>query len=195
MNKNDLYTLTIESLGNEGEGIGKLDGFPLFVKDALPGDVIEVKVLKVKKTYGYGRMMKLLKPSPERIEPPCPLHRSCGGCQIQALDYGKQLEFKENKVKNNLTRIGGFQLEEAACESGKELPVIHPAMGMEEPYHYRNKAQFPIGTDKNGNIVTGFYAARSHTIIPNRNCFLGVKLNEEILNLVIEFMEENGIAP
>ena len=195
MKKNDLLTLKIEGMGNEGEGIGKADGFPLFIKDALPGDVIRAKALKVKKTYGYGRLMEIVTASPDRTEPPCPVHRSCGGCQIQVLDYGKQLEFKENKVKNNLKRIGGFQLEEAACESGKGLPVIHPVMGMEEPYHYRNKAQFPIGTDKNGNIVTGFYAARSHTIIPNRNCFLGVKLNEEILNLVIEFMEENEIAP
>ncbi|MCI8682522.1 MAG: 23S rRNA (uracil(1939)-C(5))-methyltransferase RlmD [Lachnospiraceae bacterium] len=187
--------LLIEDMGTEGEGIGKKEGVAFFVKDAVLGDLVRVNIMKMKKNYGYARLIRVLKPSPYRTEPRCPMYRQCGGCQIQALDYGKQLEFKENKVKNNLTRIGGFQLEEAACESGKGLPVIHPAMGMEEPYHYRNKAQFPIGTDKNGNIVTGFYAARSHTIIPNRNCFLGVKLNEEILNLVIEFMEENGIAP
>lgn len=165
--------LLIEDMGTEGEGIGKKEGVAFFVKDAVLGDLVRVNIMKMKKNYGYARLIRVLKPSPYRTEPRCPMYRQCGGCQIQALDYGKQLEFKENKVKNNLTRIGGFQLEEAACESGKGLPVIHPAMGMEEPYHYRNKAQFPIGTDKNGNIVTGFYAARSHTIIPNRNCFLG----------------------
>ena len=183
MNKNDLYTLTIESLGNEGEGIGKLDGFPLFVKDALPGDVIEVKVLKVKKTYGYGRMMKLLKPSPERIEPPCPLHRSCGGCQIQALSYEKQLEYKREKVKNQLIRIGGFS-----------EPEVLPVIGMERPFRYRNKAQFPFGRDREGRAVTGFYAGRTHHIVPNTDCLLGAEENEEILKIILSFMEKEGIS-
>lgn len=179
--------LLIEDMGTEGEGIGKKDGVTFFVKDAVLGDLVSAKIMKMKKNYGYARLIQIVTPSPFRTEPRCPYYRQCGGCQIQALDYKKQLEFKENKVKNNLKRIGGFSLPEAL--------VMHPIIGMDEPYHYRNKAQFPIGTDKNGKIVTGFYAARSHTIIPNRNCFLGVKINKEILDLVIEFMEENGVLP
>lgn len=183
MKKNDLLTLTIEGMGNEGEGIGKVDGFPLFVKDALPGDVIEAKVLKVKKTYGYARLMKLIKASPDRREPACPLHRACGGCQIQALSYEKQLEYKEEKVRNQLVRIGGFS-----------DPPLLPVIGMEEPFRYRNKAQFPVGRDREGRIITGFYASRTHSIIPNMDCVLGVPENQGILKIILEFMEKEGIS-
>ena len=127
--------------------------------------------------------MELLEASPDRVEPKCPYYRQCGGCQIQALSYEKQLEFKERKVRNNLERIGGFS----------EIPM-EPIVGMEEPYHYRNKAQFPVGTDKDGHIVTGFYAGRTHTIIPNRDCALGVPVNREILDLVIDFMEKYHVS-
>ena len=137
MKKNDLLTLKIEGMGNEGEGIGKADGFPLFIKDALPGDVIRAKVLKTKKTYGYGRLMEIVTPSPDRTEPPCPVHRACGGCQIQALSYEKQLEYKREKVRNQLIRIGGFS-----------DPEVLPVLGMEEPFRYRNKGQFPFGRDR-----------------------------------------------
>lgn len=184
MKKNDLLTLTIEGMGNEGEGIGKVDGFPLFVKDALPGDVIEAKVLKVKKTYGYARLMKLIKASPDRREPACPLHRACGGCQIQALSYEKQLEYKEEKVRNQLVRIGGFS-----------DPPLLPVIGMGEPFRYRNKAQFPVGRDREGRIITGFYASRTHSIIPNMDCVLGVPENQRILKIILEFMEKEGISP
>ena len=139
--------------------------------------------MKLKKTYGYARLMELLEASPDRVEPKCPYYRQCGGCQIQALSYEKQLEFKERKVRNNLERIGGFS----------EIPM-EPIVGMEEPYHYRNKAQFPVGTDKDGHIVTGFYAGRTHTIIPNRDCALGLPVNREILDLVIDFMEKYHVS-
>ena len=127
--------------------------------------------------------MELLEASADRVEPNCPYYRQCGGCQIQALSYEKQLEFKENKVRNNLERIGGFT----------KIPM-EPIVGMDEPYHYRNKAQFPVGTDKEGHIVTGFYAGRTHTIIPNRDCVLGLPVNREILDIVIDFMEKYHIS-
>lgn len=184
MKKNDLLTLKIEGMGNEGEGIGKADGFPLFIKDALPGDVIRAKALKVKKTYGYGRLMEIVTASPDRAEPPCPVHRSCGGCQIQALSYEKQLEYKREKVQNQLIRIGGFS-----------DPEVLPVLGMEEPFRYRNKAQFPFGRDREGRVVTGFYAGRTHHIVPNRDCLLGVLENEKILEILVDFMEKEGIAP
>ena len=158
--KNHIFTVTIEDIGESGEGIGKVDGFPLFVKDALPGDVAEVKITKAKKNYAFARLEKIITPSADRVEPPCPYHRQCGGCQIQALSYGKQLEFKQNKVRNNLLRIGGF---------GAELidSVMEPIIGMYEPWRYRNKAQYPMGYSKEGELITGFYAGRTHSIIAN----------------------------
>lgn len=183
MQKNDELILKIEDMGVDGAGIGKADGMTFFVKDAVIGDVVRAKVMKLKKTYGYACLMELLEASPDRVEPKCPYYRQCGGCQIQALSYEKQLEFKERKVRNNLERIGGFS----------EIPM-EPIVGMEESYHYRNKAQFPVGTDKDGHIVTGFYAGRTHTIIPNRDCALGLPVNREILDLVIDFMEKYHVS-
>ncbi len=184
MKKDDLIQIKIEDMGTDGAGIGKMDGFALFIKDAIIGDVVEAKIMKMKKNYGYARLMKILEPSPWRVEPACPVARQCGGCQIQAMAYEEQLRFKENKVKNNLKRIGGFE----------EIP-FEPICGMEHPFGYRNKAQFPIGRDKDGNIVAGFYAGRTHSIIPNRKCLLGVQENEKILDNVIAFMEAEHIAP
>ncbi len=184
--KDDILELQIQDMGVDGEGIGKVDGVTFFVKDAILGDTVLVKIMKMKKSYGYARLMEIKEPSPYRVEPHCPLHRQCGGCQLQALEYEKQLEFKENKVKNNLMRIGGFTDVEK---------VLEPIIGMEEPYRYRNKAQFPIGRDRDGRIVTGFYASRTHNIIPNRKCYLGSEVNEQILDIVIGFMERHGIDP
>ncbi|MDE6942081.1 MAG: 23S rRNA (uracil(1939)-C(5))-methyltransferase RlmD [Lachnospiraceae bacterium] len=175
-------------MGIDGEGIGKLDGFTFFVKDAVIGDEVEAKVMKVKKGYAYARLMRIIKPSPDRVDPKCPYHRQCGGCQIQALDYTAQLAFKENKVRNNLNRIGGFSMELLDR-------VMEPAVGMKEPFYYRNKAQFPVGADKNGAPVTGFYAGRTHTIIPNTDCALGVKENKRILECLLDHMKKYEIPP
>ncbi len=184
--KNDVVTITIEDMGSDGEGVGKCQGYPVFVKDAIIGDVAEVKIVKAKKNYAYGRLEKVLKPSSFRVEPKCPFHRQCGGCQIQAMSYEKQLEWKENKIKNNLQRIGGL--------SGELLDrIMEPIIGMEEPYHYRNKAQYPIGTDKNGKPVAGFYAGRTHSIVANTDCCLGPKENKNILEFILAFMEKHAI--
>lgn len=201
--KNETVVLEIIDIGTDGEGIGFLTeneehvdktdtlksnrGFAVFVKDAVVGDVVEAKLVKVKKNYAYARLEKVIKPSSFRVEPRCRFHRQCGGCQIQALDYNKQLEFKENKVKNNLIRIGGF--DESFIEQ-----VMEPIVGMEEPYHYRNKAQYPVGYDRDGNLITGFYAGRTHSIIANTNCVLGVPGNEEILQLILAYMKSNHVS-
>ena len=185
--KNDTVTIEITDMGIDGEGIGKVNGFTLFVKDALIGDVAEVKVMKAKKSYGYARLMKLVTPSPDRVEPVCSVARQCGGCQIQALSYAKQLEFKQNKVRGNLIRIGGF--DEALIDE-----IMEPIGGMEEPFHYRNKAQYPVGTDKEGNLIAGFYAGRTHQIIPNLDCALGDAGNKEILEKILAFMKEYGLT-
>lgn len=185
--KNDYVTVTIEDIGSDGEGIGKVDGFTLFVKDAVIGDTVEAKIVKSKKHYAYARLEKVIKPSPFRVEPECAYHRQCGGCQIQALSYEKQLEFKQQKIRNNLIRIGGF-----APKYVDEC--MEPIVGMENPYHYRNKAQYPVGCDKDGNIITGFYAGRTHNIISNTNCCLGVADNESILQIILEHMRTNHVS-
>ena len=181
--KNDMVTVTIEDVGMEGEGIGKIDGFPLFIKDAVVGDTVEAKIIKSKKNYAYARVEKVVTPSPFRVEPPCKSYRQCGGCQIQALSYDRQLAFKQDKVRNNLLRIGGFS--EAEVDR-----VMEPVVGMENPLRYRNKAQYPFGTDKQGNPITGFYAGRTHSIIPNTECYLGREENREILQVILDYMKE-----
>lgn len=183
MKKDDIIQVKIEDIGTDGAGIGKMDGFALFIKDAVIGDVVEAKIMKMKKHYGYARLIRVIDPSPFRVEPKCPVARQCGGCQIQEMAYQEQLKFKENKVRNNLKRIGGYEHIE-----------LEPIVGMEEPFHYRNKAQFPVGVNKDGKIVTGFYAGRTHSIIENRSCALGVEVNKEILDKVIAFMEEEGVS-
>ena len=184
--KNERLTLEIADLGNDGEGIGHVDGYTVFVKDALPGDRIEARILKAKKGYAYARLEKVLSPSPFRIEPKCPVHRSCGGCQIQALDYAGQLRLKENKVRSNLQRIGSFSPEELDA-------IWNPILGMEEPWHYRNKAQYPVGTDREGNLVAGFYAGRTHSIIPMTDCAIGAKSFGKIMEAILAWMKRHHI--
>lgn len=183
MKKDELVTIKIQDMSAEGLGIGKADGYTLFVKDAVIGDVAEVKIMKMKKNYGFARLMTIKEPSKDRVKPLCPVARQCGGCQIQAVAYKTQLKFKENLIENHLKRIGGFT----------QIPM-EPIVGMENPYRYRNKAQFPIGIDKEGNLRAGFFAGRTHTIIPVEDCLLGVKENKTILNKVLSFMKTEGIA-
>lgn len=185
--KNDRMTVRIHDIGTEGEGIGKADGFTLFVKDAVPGDVVEARIVKVKKNYAYARMEKVITPSPFRVEPKCAYHRQCGGCQLQALTYEKQLQFKQDKIRHNFVRIGGF--DEAEVDKKTE-----PIIGMEDPWHYRNKAQYPIGRSREGKIVTGFYAGRTHSIIANTDCALGAAENREILEIILQYMEKNRVS-
>lgn len=186
MNKNDIVTVEITDIGVSGEGIGHVDGYTLFIKDAVIGDVVEAKVMKAKKNYGYARLMKVITPSEYRVEPKCAFARRCGGCQIQEMSYDRQLVFKDQKIRGNLERIGGFTKDQSDT-------VMQPVVGMEHPFGYRNKAQFPFGTDKEGNPITGFYAGRTHDIIANTDCALGVEQNKEILEIILQYMRENKI--
>ena len=189
MKKNDVVTVEVTDIGIGGEGIGKVDGYTLFIKDAVIGDTVEVKVMKAKKNYGYARLMRIVKESAFRVSARCPEARRCGGCQIQEMDYRKQLEFKNTKVRNNLIRLGG--VEEELLDQ-----IMEPIAGMEEPFRYRNKAQFPIGVDKEGNLIAGFYAGRTHQIIPvpDRDCVLGVPENKVILDQILDYMREEKIS-
>ena len=197
--KNDVVTVTIEDMSSEGQGIGVVHsestggacGFVLFIKDTVIGDVVEAKVMKTKKSYGYARMTKLIMPSKDRVGARCPVARQCGGCQLQEMSYPAQLAFKQNKVANNLKRIGGLFQENGDYEM---LPII----GMDspyEPFHYRNKAQFPVGCDKDGNLKIGFYAGRTHDIIDCMDCCIGAPVNAGILAIVKEWMLRHNIKP
>ena len=189
--KNQDYIVTIEDLSVEGEGIGKIsegelgneNGFPLFIKDTVIGDVAKVRVIKVKKNYGYGRLMEIITPSPNRVKPLCPVARQCGGCTLQCMTYEEQLKFKRRKVENNLRRIGGL----------KNIEVTM-TLGMEKPWRYRNKAQVPFGFDKEG-ICAGFYAGRTHTIIDSEDCLIAPEINQTIIREIKSFMEEYHVAP
>ncbi|MDO4804080.1 MAG: 23S rRNA (uracil(1939)-C(5))-methyltransferase RlmD [Lachnospiraceae bacterium] len=183
--KNDVVEITIEDMTNEGEGIGHANGYTLFVKDAVIGDRILAHVTKAKKNYGYARVEEVLAPSPDRVSPRCPEARRCGGCRLQELSYEKQLSFKEGIVRRNLQRIGGFA----------DIPM-KPIIGMENPWRYRNKAQYPIGfSKKEGKIVAGYYAGRTHSIIDVRDCHLSPAHNADILRAVVAYAEKYHIEP
>lgn len=184
--KNQDFEVIIEDIGSDGAGIGKVGTFPLFIKDTVIGDRVLVKVTKLKKHYGYGRAMKILEASKDRVEARCPVARQCGGCNLQHLKYEKQLEYKYNKVKNCLERIGGLKDVEEKMEM---------TLGMEEPFYYRNKAQFPVRRDKEGSAVTGFFAGRSHSLVENDHCCIQAKVNDDILKSVKDYMNRHGVAP
>lgn len=181
-NKNEELIVTISDQGINGEGIGKIDGYALFVKDTVIGDTVKVKIMKAKRNYAFAKLIEIIEPSDRRIEPKCPVASRCGGCQLQAMDYRWQLKFKEEKVYNNIKRIGGIEDFE-----------MKPIIGMEEPFYYRNKAQFPVGTNKDGDILYGFYAGRTHSIIAMDSCMLGIcpeerDVNSQIMNIIKTFM-------
>lgn len=176
--KNKIYEMQIDALGSKGEGIGRIAGYTVFVEGALPGETIRVLIVKVKKNYGYGKLMEILEVSPERREPMCPVAKQCGGCQLQHLSYKAELAYKTREVKDVMERIGGIK--------GVE---VKPALGMENPWRYRNKAQFPVGRGKNGCAI-GFYAKRSHRIVDTEKCFLQNECNDEIIGIVRTFLNE-----
>ncbi|MGN1318939.1 MAG: 23S rRNA (uracil(1939)-C(5))-methyltransferase RlmD [Lachnospirales bacterium] len=174
--KNEIYNIKITDLGTQGEGIGKIDGYTLFVKNALPDEICKVLVVKANKNYGYGKVLEIIEKSPYRIDPVCPVAGKCGGCTLQHLEYSQQLKRKQNKVKQNIERIGGFS----------DIEVLE-TIGMDFPYNYRNKAQYPVNYDKNG-INMGFYSLGSHKIVNFDDCLIGSKNNKEILNAIRKFM-------
>jgi 23S rRNA (uracil1939-C5)-methyltransferase len=201
--KNDTAVIRVTDIGMSGEGIGKADGYTIFARDAVVGDLAEVKIIKAKKHYGYARLLRVIEPSPHRIQPLCAAAGPCGGCQLQNMDYHAQLAWKENMVRNDLIRLGGFQ------ESGPDSYRFLPIVGMEVPFHYRNKAIYPIRGDHYGNLTAGFYALHSHRVIPlvsytadgveNKTvadeCLIGAKNNRPILDAILRWMLEYRIRP
>ena len=198
MLRNDFIELEIEDMSGEGLGIGHAGGMAVFVKDTVVGDYVRAKAVKVKKTYAYARLEEVLKPSPDRVPARCKAARPCGGCQLQEMRYEAQLAWKQRSVQEQLKRIGGFLDEEV---------TVLPVLGMKDPWNYRNKAQFPVGPGKPDNedrkqksgqerqprARAGFYAGRTHTIIDNHQCDIGIDANRYILEAVLRYMEECAV--
>jgi 23S rRNA (uracil1939-C5)-methyltransferase len=179
--KNQEIDLNIEGLTHEGDGVGRYEGFTLFVPQALPGERIKAKVLKIKKSYGYAKLLEIIDSSPNRIEPPCPIYHKCGGCSLQHMTYDEQLRQKKKIVVENLRRIGKI-----------EHATVHDTLGMEDPWRYRNKAQVPIGEEEAG-LIGGFYASRTHQIIDMEACLIQHEKNDEIVRLVKQIATSLGI--
>lgn len=200
--KNEEYELKITDIGSEGEGIGHLDdGYTLFVQGSLPGDTIRAHIIKAQKKYGIAKHVEILEASPDRIEPACPIAAKCGGCQIAALSYDAQLRYKENKVRELLVRVGGFDagyidgIFEGVIGYSDDAPKrTHDGSGAPAPTGFRNKAQYPVGKGPDGRVVTGFYAPRSHRIVPCDECLIGAPTDATILRVIREFMSECNIS-
>lgn len=181
--KNQTIELTFEDLTHDGDGVGKVDGYPLFVPYALPGETAQVKVIKTKKNFGFGKLMEITKPSPARVEPPCNVYIQCGGCQLQHMSYQLQLEMKQKQVQNAMKKIGHLE----------HVPV-HPALGMDDPWRYRNKIQIPTA-ERNGEMITGFYRKRSHDIIEDmETCVIQDEVNDRMVEAVRRIASRLGIS-
>jgi len=178
----DSYFIEVQDLGENGEGIGRIDGFTVFIDGGVPLDRGIIKITKVKKSYGIGRIESLIEASPYRINPECSVAEECGGCQIQHIDYKHQLDLKKKKVEDSINRIAKL-----------DNVVIHEVIGMEKPYRYRNKAQFPMGMD-NGNTVIGFYKGGTHEIIDTKGCMIQHSVNDDIIQIFKEIINEKGLS-
>ena len=181
--KNKHYEIEITDISSDGNGVGTIDGFTVFVPSAAVGDIAEIVVVKVLSHYAIGRIIKLIKNSPDRTEPDCVAYKRCGGCQLRHITYPTQLKVKKGFIESALRRIGGFV--GFCCDE---------ILGMEYPERYRNKCIFPIGRDKQGEIVSGFYARRSHEIIKIDDCLAGSEINSRIVRAVKSYMEENNVS-
>lgn len=181
--KNGEYEADIIGIGHEGEGVGRVNGFTLFVPGALPGEKALVKVVKLKKQFGYAKLLKVLEPSAERVEAECGIYKQCGGCQLQHLSYEAQLKWKRQIVVDNLERIGKLQ-----------NVLVHPTLGMQDPWKYRNKAQVPFGEEQ-GGLVGGFYAQGSHRIIDMEECLIQHESSDTVVAAIKQIGRKYGVTP
>ena len=180
--KNDYIDVEFVDLTHEGQGVAKIDGFPVFVPGGLPGESAQIKILNVKKNYGYGKLIEIREKSPYRVEIPKEDMHKYGGCQLHHMSYEGQLQFKQNLVEQTLTRIGKLQDVN-----------IHPIIGMEQPFHYRNKAQVPVG-ERNGRLITGFYKPRTHEIIDTDESVIHMEAINDAIKIVKEICSELGVT-
>ncbi|MDK0979656.1 23S rRNA (uracil(1939)-C(5))-methyltransferase RlmD [Clostridium perfringens] len=182
--KNKEYIFDIISQGYEGEGIAKIDNkYPIFIEGALKGEKVKVRIVKVNKNFAYGKLMEVLEASEERVNPPCAIYKRCGGCKIQHASYKAQLDFKWDRVKDCVSKIGKL-----------DPSIVKYPLGMEEPWRYRNKVQLPIGLI-NGEVKIGFFAPRSHDIIGMESCLIQDEIGDKVVKLTREWIEKFNIRP
>lgn len=183
--KEQSYILKIEDMSTEGQGIGRIEGMTVFVDGALVGDVVKAELTRMKKNYAFGRLTEILEPSPLRIEPSCRHAGDCGGCSLQAMSYEGQLAWKRKMVEDKLIRIGGVK-----------NPVVHDTIGMEKPWRYRNKAQFPVG-EANGparSAAVGFYQAKSHQVVNCSECLIQSEPAEKLARVLRAYMKSDHVS-
>lgn len=181
--KNDRLSVYVEDLTHDGAGVAKVDGYPLFIKEALPGETVTVHVLKTLKSYGFAKLISIEEKSADRIDAPCPVFEICGGCQLQHLSYEGQLKYKEKVVRDAMARLGKLP----------DVPV-HPVKGMNNPWRYRNKSQIPFGTD-DGRVVAGFYQTRSHRIADTDICLIQTPEADTLMASLKRNLQDMGIEP
>lgn len=178
--KNNIYRVSITGMGTKGEGIGKIDNFTIFIPGAILGEEVEVNIIKVNKNYAVGKLLNIIIASEERVKPICDIYTRCGGCQLQHMSYKEQLNFKRQKVKDALLRLGGIDVE------------VEPVLGIKNPYRYRNKVQLPIGKE-NEKVSIGFYAPRSHNIIDLKTCLIQDEKADDIIKILREWIKEFNV--
>jgi len=178
--KNNIYRVSITGMGTKGEGIGKIDNFTIFIPGAILGEEVEVNIIKVNKNYAVGKLLNIIIASEERVKPICDIYTRCGGCQLQHMSYKEQLNFKRQKVKDALLRLGGIDVE------------VEAVLGMKNPYRYRNKVQLPIGKE-NEKVSIGFYAPRSHNIIDLKTCLIQDEKADDIIKILREWIEKFNV--
>ncbi|MHC1719953.1 MAG: 23S rRNA (uracil(1939)-C(5))-methyltransferase RlmD [Clostridiaceae bacterium] len=179
--KNKEYVVDIQGMGYEGEGVSRINNFTVFIPGALENEKVKIKIVKINKNFGFGKLLKIIEPSPERVEPECVIYKRCGGCQLQHLSYAAQLKFKKKRVEDCLKRIGKLKGY-----------ILHDTIGMAEPFRYRNKVQLPVG-EKDGKINIGFYAKRSHDIIDLESCLIQNETADKVIAIVREWIGRYGI--
>lgn len=189
--KNKDYVIDIKGMGYEGEGVGKISDFTVFVPGAIKGEKVNVKIVKITKSFAFGKLLDIIEPTLKRREAVCDIYKRCGGCQLQHLSYEGQLEFKKLRVRDCLTRIGKQQIKEENDIESSGL-ILHETIGMEEPYRYRNKVQLPVGVE-NGEVKIGFYAERSHMIIDMETCSIQDETADEIVKLTKQWIIDNKV--
>lgn len=180
--KNKEYTIEITGEGYEGEGVGRIENYPIFVNGAMIGEKVKILVVKVKKNFAFGKLIEIINSSENRVEPVCSIYKQCGGCSIQHFSYEAQLNFKKNRVKDVIERVGKIQNYK-----------LHNTIGMDNPYRYRNKVQLPVG-EENGEIKIGFYAPRSHKIIDMKTCHIQDEVADKVVMLIKDWMKKFKIT-
>ena len=182
VNKNEEYTVEIIDNGFQGEGIAKIDGFTIFIPNAIKGEKIKILIVKVLSSHAFGKILEIIVPSKHRIESDCTTYKRCGGCSLRHIDYLETLKMKQNAVQSLVNKTLKNKVE------------VQETLGMEVPYHYRNKAQYPLGKDKNGKPIMGVFANRTHEIIPIHKCMIQNEQTEKLAQFIFNFIIENQIS-